>query len=133
MGELSAYAPLGAPLLALGGLHLVQLLVADVLGLRSGHTPGTPIEGGHDDPLFRAARAHANTAESLGVLFLFLGAAVLLGGDPVWLSRCLWAVVGLRLVYTLCYWSDWRRARSVSFALALVGIALVGISALRSL
>ena len=37
----------------LGGLVLVQAVVADVAGIRSKHTPGMPVTTGHDDFLFR--------------------------------------------------------------------------------
>ncbi|MEM6703084.1 MAG: MAPEG family protein [Acidobacteriota bacterium] len=126
MSGLEVYAPLGLPLFAFGVLHLVQLLVADVVGLRSGHTPGTPVDGGHDDALFRASRAHANTAESLGVLLLFVVAGVLLGGSPLWMSRALWALVALRTLYTLCYWFDQRALRSIVFVLMLLALIALG-------
>lgn len=126
MSGLEDYASLGLPLLAFGALHLIQLLVADVVGLRAGHTPGTPADGGHDDLLFRASRAHANTAESLGIVVLFVGAGVLLAADPIWMARALWMLVGLRVAYTLCYWLDLRVLRSVVFALTLLALLALG-------
>ena len=55
------YQPAVLALGLFGFLYLAQLLVADVVGLSRRHTPGMPIDSGHDDLLFRAARAHANT------------------------------------------------------------------------
>ena len=50
---------------AMSLLLLLQLLVADVVGIRSKHTPGAAVAADHDDLLFRASRTVANTNESI--------------------------------------------------------------------
>ncbi|NKB99901.1 MAG: hypothetical protein GKR90_15575 [Pseudomonadales bacterium] len=52
---------------ATAALMLIQLLVADVLGIIRKHTPGTSVQSGHSDPLFRVTRTVANTNESIGI------------------------------------------------------------------
>ncbi|MEE4302396.1 MAG: MAPEG family protein [Pseudomonadales bacterium] len=109
-------------------LLLLQVLVADVVSVRRKHTPGAPIDGGHDDFLWRADRAHRNTNETLGAFVLLTLAAVAVEAHPV-------AVNGLALVYAAgraahmaCYWADLRVPRSVSWVVAL--LALVGLAIL---
>lgn len=133
---LEPLAPYASALLALGlfgALHLSQLLVADVVAIRRGHTPGTPIEGGHDDFLFRAARAHANTNESVGAAILVSIFAIGVAGDPLWVGRLLWAFLGFRAVHMLAYYLDVRLLRSLAFGLgvgALLMVFGVGVRAL---
>ena len=128
-----ALAPYGSALLALGGiglLQLLQLLVADVAGIRAGHTPGTPIPASHDDFLFRAARAHANSVESIGALILIAAFAIGRGADPSGVAICAWTLLGLRVAHGLAYYLDWRTPRSIAFALyavALLALFVVGV------
>ena len=82
-------APYSSSVLALGllgFLYLVQLLVADLVAIRRGHVPGTPVSGGHEDLLFRATRAHANTTESIGAVILLSAFAILVRADPAWVN-----------------------------------------------
>ncbi|MCG8592537.1 MAG: MAPEG family protein [Proteobacteria bacterium] len=109
----------------LGLLYLIQLGVADVVSVRRGHTPGTPIDGGHGDFLFRAARTHANTTESVGAVILVSGFAVLAGGEPAWVNGALWTYLGLRVAYTLAYYLDLRAIRSVAFGLGMLALLVV--------
>jgi uncharacterized MAPEG superfamily protein len=106
-------------LVMLAVLFLVQLLVADVAGLTSKHTPGTPVVGGHDDFLFRAVRAHANTNESLAAFILAAFAAIALAVDPVWVGRLVWGFVIARALHMAAYYADLRNLRSGAFALGL--------------
>jgi uncharacterized MAPEG superfamily protein len=126
------YGPVFVWYLALGVLFLVQALVADVAGIRAGHVPGTAIAGGHDDFLFRATRAQANTNENLGVFLVLSLAAVLLGGGP-WLTNALVGTfVASRLGHMLAYYLDLRPVRSAFFVLGVVclaGLAVVGVAA----
>ena len=76
---LTIYLPAIASFGVLGGMLLVQLVVADILGIVGKHQPGTPIPADHANLLFRAHRAHANTNESVAAfiaLTLFALAAV---------------------------------------------------------
>ena len=109
----------------LGLLYVAQLLVADLIGILRRHTPGTPVVGNHDDFLFRATRAHANTTESIGAVILIAGFAVIRGGDPAWVNGAVWVVLLSRAAHTFSYYLDFRPVRSVAFA--------VGIAALFSL
>jgi uncharacterized MAPEG superfamily protein len=101
-------------------LFLVQLLVADVAGMRSKHTPGTPVVGGHDDFLFRAVRAHANTNESLAAFILAAFAAIALAVDPVWVGRLVWGFALARGLHMAAYYADQRNLRSGAFVVGLV-------------
>ncbi len=114
--------------LVLGALFLAQTLVADAAAMRVQHVPGTPVTGGHDDFLFRATRAHANTNENLPAFVVLSLAAVFLGGDPWWTNALAGAFVLSRLAHMLTYYFDLRPARSASFAvglLCLIGLAIV--------
>ncbi len=123
-------APYQSAIAALGGLgffHVVQILVADVIALRRGHTPGTAAEGGHDDLLFRASRAHANTNESIAAVVLIAGFAIARGTAPGTVAFLCWAILGLRILHGACYWANWQAPRSISFALGIVALlALFG-------
>jgi hypothetical protein len=58
--------PYAATVVAIGATSsflLIQILVADFAGIRARHERGTPISADHDDFLFRASRAHADTNE----------------------------------------------------------------------
>ena len=106
----------------MAGLLIVQLVVADVVGLRKGHMPGTAVTTSHSDFHFRAVRAHANTNESLCAFIILAACAVALQADPNWtnLSAALYA--GSRTLHTLVYWAGLAKIRSVAFGLSLVGL-----------
>jgi uncharacterized MAPEG superfamily protein len=127
------YASTLAAFVCLGGLFLVQVLVSDVVAIRAGHVPGTPIAGGHDDLVFRATRALANTNENLAIFILLSMSAVLLGGSATWTNRFAWTFVLARAGHMLAYYADQRTLRSAIFTLgvvALVGLLVVSIAAL---
>jgi uncharacterized MAPEG superfamily protein len=113
--------------LGLGILFLAQTLVADAAAIRAGHVPGTPVTGGHDDFLFRATRAHANTNENLAAFVALSLAAVFLRADPWWTNALAATFALSRLAHMLTYYLDLRSARSASFVvglLCLVGLAI---------
>jgi len=128
--------PYGATVVAylvLGLFLLAQALVADAAAIRSGHVPGTPVGGGHDDFLFRAARAHANTNESLGAFLVLSLAAIFLGAGAWWTNVLASGFVASRAGHMLAYYLDLRAARSASFAAGfgcLIGLLVVGAAAL---
>ncbi len=112
------------------GLLVAQLLVADVAALRAKHAPGTPIDADHGSFLFRAARAHANTNESIAAFGLLALFSILIAADAAWTNGLCLAYLAGRVGHMLCYWAGWSAARSASFgvsAIALVGLFLNGI------
>jgi uncharacterized MAPEG superfamily protein len=117
---LSHYSPAIFGFGVFGVIYLLQLVVADFAALRQGHTPGTSVEQGHDNFLFRATRAHANTSESIGAFILIGGFAVAAGGAPTWVNGLVWAFIGLRVGHMLAYYFDQRQLRSAVFGLSML-------------
>ncbi len=128
---LSPYLPTLWCLLAAGGLILIQLLVADVIGLSNGHVPGSVVAASHKNIHFRATRAHANTNESVAAFILLVLGGVALGATPVWLNGLSIAYCAARVAHMLFYWSGLSIARSLSFIVSLVslfGLLIVGVA-----
>lgn len=126
----AAYGPAILALGAAGALVLVQVLVADVAGVRAGHVPGAPVLADHGSFLFRAVRAHANTNETLGAFLALTVFAMLTAASPAWVNglACTW--VASRVAHSAFYWADLRTLRSVAFGislLALVAMLVVGL------
>lgn len=120
------YLPALAASVLLALLILVQFVVLDVSQIRARHVPGTPVTGGHDQFLFRASRAHANTNENLGLYLLLLVCAILLGASPAATGAAAWAFVAARAGHMAFYYADWRTARSVAFGIgSLAQVALL--------
>ena len=105
---------------ALALLMLVQLTVADVIGIKSRHVPGTVPEQNHANPLFRASRVVANTNESLGLYLVLALFCIFNGGDATYTGYLSWAYVIGRTVYAACYYFNQPTLRSVSFGLTLL-------------
>lgn len=120
--SLLPYQPLLGANVLLALLVVIQFAVADVVGIRKRHVPGMPVATGHDDLLFRATRAHANTLEQLGLYVLLVLTVVLLGADPAWSARAAWLFVIARAVHMACYYADLRLARSIAFAIGQAGL-----------
>lgn len=116
-----------AALGAMGGLLLVQLIVLDVAGIRAGHMPGSAVTGGHDDFLFRATRAHANTNESIAAFVLLALFGIFRHAAPGWLNACAVAYVVGRAAHMLCYYADLRLLRSGAFAVAFLALAAMSV------
>lgn len=117
---LPTYLPVIGALVGFGLLVLIQFLILDVSQIRSRHVPGTPVLGGHDDFLFRASRAHANSIENLGLFLLLSLSAMLLGCDPGATAIAAWSFTAARAAHMTCYYADWRLARSAAFAAGLL-------------
>jgi uncharacterized MAPEG superfamily protein len=114
----------------MGGLLLLQMIIADVAGVRAGHVPGAAVTGGHDDFFFRAFRAHTN--ETLGAFILLALFGILRTASPTGLNACATVYVAARLAHMVCYYADIKLMRSASFVvafLALVGMLVVGVAA----
>lgn len=129
---LTDYTPAIASFGIIGGLLLVQLVVADIIGIANKHAPGAPIPADHSKLLFRAHRAHANTNESVAAFIALTLFAIAISAPAFWLNvLCLVYIVG-RLGHMLCYYANLKLLRSVFFGiatLALVGILGLGIVA----
>ncbi len=128
MENIAAYHLTGLAMGAAGGLLLLQLLVADIAGMRVPHIPGAPIKPDHKNFLFRASRALGNMNESISIFILFTVVGILSGADPVWLGRLAVIYVAMRTAYMLCYWLNIKLARSACFGgalLALIGLGVV--------
>lgn len=110
---------------ATAALLLVQILVADVVAIRSRHTPGTPVPADPASFLFRATRAYANTNETLGVFVLFTMLATVSAASPALTNAVAWVYVTGRLGHILFYYADLRIARSLAFGVSLVGLCLL--------
>lgn len=126
------YIPTVISLGATAGLLLVQLLVADIVGIKARHRPGTPIEADHRNFFFRATRAYANTNESIAAFILLTLFGILSAASPSWLNTLSWIYVGARLAHMLCYYLNLQLLRSAVFAvglLALFGMLVVGVKA----
>ncbi len=117
------YSATVSAMAATGALVFIQLVVADVAGIRAGHTPGAPVVADHADFLFRATRAHANTNESLGVFLLLALVAILSGTSPEWTGRLAWTWAGARVGHMACYYAGIGVLRSVFFGIGMLALA----------
>ena len=130
---LMPYGSSFAAWLIVGGAFLIQTLVADLAAVRAHHTPGMPVASGHDDFLFRATRAHANSNESLAAFVVLSLAAMLLGASPGWTNGLAWGFALARVGHMIAYYADQRLLRGIAFAVGfgcLVGLVVVGLIAL---
>ena len=110
---------------AIGGMTLlmfVQLLVADFVGIKQKHVPGSAITADHNNLLFRASRTVANTNESVSIFILALAFSVLSSASPETTAYAAWAYVLTRALYALCYYSNLQILRSTCFGLSLIAI-----------
>lgn len=115
--------------LAMAGLMLVQLSLADMLGIRGRHAPGAPVPFDPASPLFRAVRALGNTNESIAIFVLLTLACVGRGADPTATGAAAWSFAGFRAGHAACYWAGVGLARSLCFAGALLSLfALFGVA-----
>lgn len=107
---------------ATGLLVVAQLLVADVAAIRAAHKSGTPIPPDSKSFLFRAARAHANTNESVAAFVLFALVGVLGGASPAWLGGLAWLYVTARLAHMVAYYGNQKVPRSTAFGVSLLAL-----------
>ena len=126
MEALSAYHSTGLAMAAAGILLFVQLLVADIAGMKVPHIPGAPIEPNHDNFIFRAHRALGNMNESVSIFIIFALVGILSGGEAIWLARAAWVYIGARTAYMICYWFNIKLARSAFFGLSLLSLLALG-------
>lgn len=120
------YYPTVLAMLLAGLLFLVQLLVADVAGIIAKHKPGHPISADSRSFLFRAARAHANTNESIAIFVIFAVVGLLVNANSSWLNALALLYVGGRAGHMATYYAGWSIPRSIMFGVSL--LALLGMS-----
>ncbi len=118
--NLSAYVPTVWAMGLVGGLLLVQLLVADLVGLKSGHVPGKTVEADPGNFLFRATRAHANTNESIASFILITLFAMVSPLSPFWVNALSWLYLVSRIAHMSFYYAANQPLRSISFGLSLL-------------
>lgn len=116
------YSTTIAALGSMAVLMFCQLLIADVIGIRSRHVPGSQVPADHDNALFRASRTVANTNESIAVFILAAVFCMLSGASGSATGYAAWTFVVARFFYALCYYSNWQVPRSVMFGVSLMAI-----------
>lgn len=128
MESIVAYHMTGIAMGIAGVLLFIQLLVADIAGMKVPRIPGAPIEVDHNSFLFRASRALGNMNESVSIFIIFTLVGILSAADPIWLGRLAWLYIVARAAYMLCYWFNTKLMRSVFFGisfLALLGLGII--------
>jgi uncharacterized MAPEG superfamily protein len=106
-------------------LFIVQILVADLARVRGKIVPGIPVKASHDNFIFRADRAHANTIENLGAFTLATILAILVAAEPAWVNALALTFTGARAVHMICYYLDARAPRSVAFIIGTIAMTLM--------
>ena len=98
---MNAIQPYNFTIAAIGGLAFLmfcQLIIADLIGIKSKHTPGGTIPTDHNNLLFRARRTMANTNESVGIFILAVIFCILSGSSPDATAYAAWAYVLSRIL-----------------------------------
>ena len=112
-------------------LMILQLVVADVFGIKRKHVPGTPVDANHKDALFRLTRTVANTNESVAIFIAGLLYCVLTSASPTLTAYAAWTYACSRTVYAICYYANLQLLRSISFGVSLLALAwLLGVGLL---
>ncbi|PHR61219.1 MAG: hypothetical protein COA43_04370 [Robiginitomaculum sp.] len=118
---------------AVGGLLLVQLIIADIAGIKSKHNPGSTVTADHNSFLFRATRVLGNMNESVMIFMAFAIAGILSGADPVLLGRSAMVYALARACFALCYWFNIKTARSIFFGVGAIALFVMGVAVIMSL
>jgi hypothetical protein len=77
LNSMHAYLPSLGAMTVTGLLILVQLIIADISAIKAKHRPGMPLPADAKTFVFRAARAHANSNESVACFILFIATGIL--------------------------------------------------------
>ncbi|MCH7743118.1 MAG: MAPEG family protein [Proteobacteria bacterium] len=115
---------------AVAGLMIIQIIVIDITGILTRHTPGSSIEVDHNNFLFRATRSLGNTNESIAVFIMLALFCILSMASPSITAVCAWSYFFARLGHTLFYYAKIGFARSICFGLvlfSLVAMLLTGV------
>ncbi len=105
-----------------GIISLFQLIIADLCALKLKHTPGYPIKPDHNSLLFRTARTHSNTNESIAVFVIFSLFGIFSAADAEWLFNFALVFLVGRLLHMVFYYANVQLARSAAFVLVLIGL-----------
>jgi uncharacterized MAPEG superfamily protein len=108
---------------AMSLLLLLQLLFADVVGIRSKHIPGAAVAADHNDLLFRASRTVANTNESIAVFILATVFCIFTNASPHYTAYAAWGFVAARAIYALFYYFNLKLLRSTIFGVSVLCLA----------
>lgn len=119
------YLPSLWAMAATGLLILVQLIIADISAIKAKHRPGMPLPADTTTFVFRAARAHANSNESVACFILFIVTGILANADSLWLNCFAWLYVACRIGHMMFYYLHKSLLRSLSFGISLA--ALLGL------
>ncbi len=110
---------------------IVQLLIADVIGVLSKHLPGSSVAADHSSLLFRATRVVGNTNESIAIFILASIFCMLTSASPLAAGMSAWAYVASRLLYACCYYANLQTMRSVIFVVSLLSLIALLITGVR--
>ena len=117
---------------AMALLMMLQLLLADIVGISRRHEPGSGVAGGHDDPFFRVTRTVANTNEIIAIFVLAVLFCVWSGASEEMTAWAAWAFVATRGAYAICYYLNLKVLRSTCFSasmVALIALLVIGFRA----
>lgn len=118
--DISSYGPTVWAMGLVGGLLLIQLLVADLVGLKSGHVAGKTVDADPGNFFFRVTRAHANTNESIASFILITIFAMHSPLSPFWVNALSWLYLVSRVGHMVFYYAANQPLRSISFGLSLL-------------
>ena len=108
-----------------GFLLVLQVIIADLTAIRHKHKAGYPIPADSTTFLFRSARTHANTNESIAAFALLAVAGMLSSAPPTWINGLSAAWLVSRLAHMAFYYSNVKLPRSIAFGVSLM--ALLGL------
>lgn len=128
-------------LLALGFLAFTLTLQSFIAGAYKngimGQLSGMPVEGTHDDLVFRIVRTHMNGVENFSAFFALSILGMVAGANVKWLTWLILATVALRMLYWLLYYAriggDSGGIRSITHVIALVVNLVMGVMVLLAL
>lgn len=139
MPDLIATYPMA--LLALGILAFSLTLQSFIAGFyKNGvkkQMSGYPVEGTHDDLVYRIVRTHMNGVENFSAFFALSILAMIAGVGVTLLTWLIVVTVALRMLYWLLYYArigtDSGGIRSITHVVALVVNLVIGVLVLLAL
>ena len=139
MPDLIATYPMA--LLALGILAFSLTLQSFISGFyKNGvkkQMSGYPVEGTHDDLVYRIVRTHMNEVENFSAFFALSILAMIAGVGVTLLTWLIVVTVALRMLYWLLYYArigtDSGGIRSITHVVALVVNLVIGVLVLLAL